>query len=225
MQIDEIYSNLGAVREVFRQLILTTNYKREGSIITWPNYRPGFAKDILYAKQYEDLVNDGQYSFLLFDKSLLQFYYEFDSGSLLRSKLAYFPFPIKCRESSTDLENYFDATGDDELARLYLQLLEFKEEIGLSNSSHIRIDYDDTASTHSKCHMQLGALNELRIPARIAVYPFLFVEFVIKNLFSSVYSGLIKQQRYREVLGFSLSRCFSSNSFQETNYFLTIEKS
>jgi len=61
-------------------------------------------------------------------------------------------------------------------------LRQFENKYKLSNSSHIRIDYDSKADSHHKCEMQIGAVNYIRFPLEMLISPFIFFDFIIKNL-------------------------------------------
>lgn len=122
MTSDKIYNNLELCRNSFRKFIVTSNYNRfsDGSI-SWDNYTPGIYKN-LYAKEYELIVRNRQYSFLLSeDRGCIQFYYSFDDGKLTKAKLAYYPYPVKIRDLN-DLEHSIYDADDIFIGEYYFDL-------------------------------------------------------------------------------------------------------
>jgi hypothetical protein len=117
------------------------------------------------------------------DKSFFQFYFLFDDEGLVKAKLAYYPFPVASIDTSEELLEYFDLSGNDILETYYFGLQELYD-IGIvaSNNSHLRLDFDRSVSTHSKSHLQYAGINEMRIPFEKLIDPVLFVEFVLSNI-------------------------------------------
>lgn len=207
MNIDHLKASLSAINDCCSKLLLTSNYCRLGDCLTWNNYKSGIYNKILYAKEYEMLIENRQYSFLLLDKSFLQFYYEFKEGVLLKAKLCYYPFPISNREDSEQLEEYFCESGTDLLDTYYYGLRELSA-IGIvsSNNSHFRLDYDASVETHAKAHAQYSGVNDLRVPLNYLLDPMLFFDFIVSALISDETAvTLMQSKRYKTVLDVSKS--------------------
>ena len=123
-----------------------------------------------------------QYSILLKDSSFFQFYYQFEkSGKLKTARLAYYPKPVQTPHLQEDLLN----AGEDALERqdndLYDHLYNWVElletDIGRpANTSHFRFDFDSKVISHSKSHLQFGAIQEFRVPANSFPLPVAFIE-------------------------------------------------
>jgi len=186
MDVEYINQCLKEINNIYGDFLLTSNHCRSSQAISWNNYSPGIFSKILYAKEYEQLVDARQYSFLLKDKSFFQFYYGYSEGVLTKAKLCYYPYPIANREDIAELEEYFCQSGTDILETYYFGLKEL-QEIGVvsTNNSHFRLDYDSEVETHCKSHAQYGGINDLRIPFNHIISPIIFFEFIIKSTLDS----------------------------------------
>jgi len=208
MDADYIMGLLDSVSSLYQDIILTSNYCRVNEMITWNKYTPGISNKILYAKEYERLLNDRQYSFLFKDKSFVQFYYGFDEEGVNKCKLCYYPYPIGNSESPEELEEYFSESGTDILETYYYGVVELKN-IGVisTNNSHFRFDYDKSVVAHSKSHAQYGGINDLRIPFTHIIDPLLFMEFIVINspLFEDV-KDLMGGREFQDIKGVSISK-------------------
>jgi hypothetical protein len=120
--MSNIFDQFKIIEKYFGSYIIDSNYIQNRETISWSNFISGMGKS-LYAKDYQKLLNNRQYSFLLVDKSFLQFYYEFDSKHGLKTvKLCYYPYPIKLREDADHLEKYFTDSDDTLIGRYYFDL-------------------------------------------------------------------------------------------------------
>ena len=184
--MDIVYINecLEKIDKIYSDILLTSNYCRCGSSISWNRYESGIYSKLLYAKEYEELVSRRQYSFLLKDKSFFQFYYDFVGHEINKAKLCYYPYPIANQEDDIALEEYFCQSGTDILECYYFGLKELRD-IGVvsTNNSHFRLDFDSKVDSHCKSHAQYSGINELRIPFNHIVDPLLFFEFIIQSAF------------------------------------------
>jgi hypothetical protein len=150
--------------------------------ISWFNRLSGFQKDLYYPIEYQALLDKQQYSLLLADGSFLQIFYDFAGGDELRSaRLALYPQPIDTRVTEEDLliaaEEALDRQDEELYEHLYnwTELIELKRRLP-ANTSHIRFDFDSTVVTHSVAHLQLGAIQEFRVPADFFPQPLGFVQ-------------------------------------------------
>lgn len=145
--IAKTYDRLSIINKIFSEYILETNFIRKDSIISWPDYKPGSAK-FLYAREYEYLLNNRQYSFLFTDNSFMQCYYSFgieNEETLLKEvKLCYYPYPVFLNNKIDDIEEMFDFTEDNNLKQFYFDLyLCMSEEFGFNIQNQI-----DSAKIH-----------------------------------------------------------------------------
>ncbi|WP_312556500.1 DUF2290 domain-containing protein [Empedobacter brevis] len=262
MDIDKVKELLDTLREVHKKIIVTNNYEKLSSnIISWPNYKSGIFKN-LYSKEYEYIVRNRQYSFLLKDNlGCIQFYYEFKDNQVSKIKMAYYPYPIALNDDIDDIEHYINDGNDENLLEYYYDIWEiFNHEFELNindselrtifeksqklgnnesienllfarfntkykhtNSSHIRIDYDSNVQTHNKCEIQIGAINEIRIPINKILSPIVFFDFIIKNILrnGSYYNNLKNNSLYNQLFNYHRNHNSDINEFSEENIYLT----
>ena len=126
MTFININSDISLIKECYKDLILDTLVNSENDVISWKNYSPGVSKK-MYAREFEDLKNNRQYSFLLKNKGFIQFYYDFRNGKLNKAKLAYYPYPVVLKESMENVEEYYDTTDDTVLGEYYFDLYKLTE--------------------------------------------------------------------------------------------------
>ncbi|GAB3992022.1 hypothetical protein GCM10028807_24150 [Spirosoma daeguense] len=147
--INEALERLSAINNVFSEYILDTNFVRKTSVISWPDYKPGNSK-FFYAREYEYLLNNRQYSFLFADRSFMQCYYCFGENggaSILKEvKLCYYPYPVFLKDTIGDYEDFFGESEDHNLRQFYYDLyLCISEEFGFNVQTQI-----DNAKEHFK---------------------------------------------------------------------------
>ncbi|MFG7353188.1 DUF2290 domain-containing protein [Shewanella oncorhynchi] len=213
-------SNINQIRTYFKRIILS-DLNIDSSmdkIISWSNYKAGIDKSVCYQREYQNLLDNQQYSILFNDSSFLQIYYKFDDkGALELARLAYYPHPKKIEETTDELFEYAEDSSDS-MQSIYLEmidLLEDDEEI-FSNNSHIRFDYDNNVKSHSKAHLQFGGINEFRITSSKFISPFIFLDSITKHFFKDWHKEASQKQKYIEALRASVRLEFS---FGETDQF------
>lgn len=141
--IEGIMHSFTEIDNVYSDFIVETNYARKNSCISWPDYTPGNYK-FIYAREYEHLLKNRQYSYLLKDKSLVQCFYRYSENALIEAKLAYYPFPVPLKDIRDDFEFYFTETDDNNIQQYYYDLyICMSEEFGHKIDSHI-----DNAKKH-----------------------------------------------------------------------------
>lgn len=118
-------------------------------------------------------VEDGAYSALLADGSLLQITYNVSGGDVVGHRLAYVPSPI------TVDEELFDSGG----LVYYLTNMPFAAS-DLSLRSPIRFDYDPTAAgeDHPASHLTVSGV-DCRMPCRTWLPLSAFVRFVFQHFY------------------------------------------
>lgn len=257
MTLDSVYSNIEQTEKLFRSLIISTYYSKSNDEISWGNYIPGIFKN-LYAKEYEMLIRNKQYSFLLKDnKGCIQLVYLFKDNKLAKMKLCYYPYPVVLRDTTDDIESnladyndeiigeyYFDlfnifshqfelSLSDEKLKRLVtdsralgnfeseesLILGRFEDKYKFTNSSHLRIDYDSQVASHHKCEIQVGAINNIRLPMNKIIMPLTFCDFIFKNVFPGEYKSIKGKSSFLSTLTNSKALSLPINPFVEHNIF------
>lgn len=134
------------------------------------------------------------------------------------------------------LSNKFDCSSE-ELNKKIQNLSEVGQQLGLSkeevyeswiekkyklvNTSHFRIDYDSKVTSHHKVEIQFGGVNNVRFPFEKLISPFLFFEFVIRNIFPKEFIALSAKQQYGLYRGNSVKKSMLINPFVEDNIFIT----
>ena len=258
MTLDSVYKNIEQSKKIFRSLILSTDYIKIKNEISWANYKAGIFKN-LYAKEYEIIIRNRQYSFLLKEnKGCIQFYYSFDnSGSLEKMKLCYYPYPIELRDTMEDIENNFVDHNDEMIGEYYYDLFnlfshqfelslsdeklksliqesrnqgnyeneeslilgKFENKYKFTNSSHLRIDYDSKVTSHHKCEIQIGAINNIRLPMDKIIMPFTFCDFIFKGVYLNEYKTIKAKSQYNNTFINSKSSSVNIKPFIEANIF------
>lgn len=88
--LNKLYNNA----ETYYNLKLMSLYNKKiikkDNCLTWPNYLGKLAYTS-YEEYYEFSLNNGQYSFLLVDDSMVQLYYECHNNIIKKANLAYLP--------------------------------------------------------------------------------------------------------------------------------------
>lgn len=221
--IDDLYTNLEETFKVFAHFIVEHNYQRNHVKISWPNYQSGITKNLSYVKEYEELIRTRQFSFLLIHQSIIQIYYEIDYHILTKYKLAFYPYPVSTIENLNQIEDYYCDSYDETLCDLYQNLLK-EDSLKLTNTSHLRFDYDFAVTSHAKSELQIGAINDIRITAEVLIYPFIFVDFIMRNLFRKdrKYQEIIQSDKYKKIYCFSKSRCMKIKKFKESSLYLSL---
>lgn len=137
MDFEQIETDLTHIKNFFKDFIIESNYMISPPEITWKNYSPGISK-FLYSREYTDLVNKRQYSFLLKDKSFFQFYYNYNKEKVLtKAKLAYYPMPVSLIEEDVvnTLEGYYEEENDIHISEYYFDLWQLLDNKFNTNST------------------------------------------------------------------------------------------
>jgi hypothetical protein len=189
MNYEQAKNSLLEVKKLLKDITIGQPFHFDDGVkeISWGNYKPGIPNGQSYVKEYYDLVNSQQYSFLLFDGSFLQFYYEFvENDQLNRSRCAYYPRPsVFCEEVSEGFIEY----SQNELAESSLIEMALEDSnIYLTNTSHIRFDFDAKVGAHCKSHLQFGGHNSLRVCSNHIIDPVFFVTSLLSSELSSWHS-------------------------------------
>ncbi|WP_039925397.1 DUF2290 domain-containing protein [Alishewanella aestuarii] len=222
MDFTYILRSLRDINSHYKDIILESNYIHENDIISWPNYRSGILNRKIYGSEYQKLIDSRQYSFLLFDKSFIQFFFEKEGDHITKAKLAYYPVPLKISNAYNDILESAEESGLDILEDLFFGVESWIDKgIDVVNTSHIRLDYDSRVNSHSKCHLQVGAINEIRIDSQKLLNPFVFFDWIVSKLNFEEYPSLLKNTRFQENRTFHLRNYLVTEVTQESHYYLS----
>ena len=211
---------------IFTDNRIEINEEKNGKkIISWPNYKSGIIKKE-YLHIYRNIISERQYSYQFKDNSILQFYYDFSEDNILeKARLAYYPLPkFTCEISDEELLEHFI-----EFDYSYNDASYIIENGGfLTNTSHIRIDYDKNVTSHDKCEIQIDGLHEIRIPCSILINPLYFFEFILKckaivdNEYYKAYEKLQKDAGFIAKKKLSQKKHLRMENFSDSNIYITI---
>lgn len=169
-------------------------------------------------EDFEDYTTD--YNDSIGDYVLEEFYY--DIWNLLSSELA---IPLKGRELSDELSRVIHELNIsiDKIPIDASQIVayEFERKYEFTNTSHLRIDFDCNVTSHHQCEIQVGALNQIRLPIEKMISPLLFFDFVIKNMQRDKHSEITRGNNFSKDFGFSASKSIAIEEFREKNIFVT----
>lgn len=142
------------------------------------NISAALKNNVAYDAMYAEMDKYNAFNMKLLDGAFVQMMYEFDDKGLSKHRLAYLPSPalLAFEDAATE---YLD----DEL---YLDII-------MKNIVHIpiRFDYDrDCACSveHPASHLTLGQYKNCRIPVKAPVEPALFIDFILRNFYYSLYT-------------------------------------
>ncbi|MBN7769033.1 DUF2290 domain-containing protein [Marinobacter daepoensis] len=207
MDISDAKKKMDGIAGKFASIIQSSNYYIGGDTISWSPYRPGIDKYLAYAREYERLLNDRQFSFLLIDDSFIQFYYKWDEKGLEKARLAYYPKPLKVVENKEELLDFLEENETDALMEFYFGAVDWMESgVDIVNTSHVRLDFDRDVEAHSSCHLQLGAINDLRIASSDLINPVIFWHWILRQVMREEYSPMLASNIVEKFLKYEFSR-------------------
>lgn len=150
--------------------------------ITFPgaDFVSGALRDRPYDEIYDALIRERAYNMKLPDGGLIQMMYAFQSGALVRHRLAFFSSP-RLDEFQNNPEIYLDdEIYADVVAR---NIVAFP----------IRFDYDAGDDVHQelvhpKSHLTLGQYQNCRIPVTAPLTPEHFMDFILRNFYHTAFT-------------------------------------
>ena len=101
-------------------------------------------------------------------------------------------------------------------------------ECGLTNTTHIRIDYDKNVTSHDKCEIQIDGLHEIRIPCSILINPLYFCEFILKckaiadNEYYKAYENIEKDAGFIAKKRLAQKKHLKIENFSNSNIYVTL---
>lgn len=207
LTIQTVERSLNNIDACCSSLLLETNFNLDDDTFSWPNYSHGVLSSLTYVGEYQRLIDNKQFSFLLIDKSFFQFFFDFDGVNLKSAKLCYYPAPVKISGAIDELYEVAEASGIDLIEEFYFGAEEWiNRGIDLVNTSHFRLDYDPRATSHSQCHVQFGGINELRIPSRVLINPFIFFDWICKCTGMAGFKDICNKPSYGTTFNYNIKR-------------------
>lgn len=199
--------SLTDINNCFSKVLLDSNIEIVNNVASWKDYKPGIDKGFAYAAVYQRLIDNRQYSFLLNDNSFFQFFFEWEYHQLKKAKLAFYPTPVKISGALSSLLESAELSGVDLLEELYFGAEAWVTRgIDIVNTSYLRLDYDSDVTSHSKCHIQIASINELRITSQYLINPFNFFSWITEHLKLKNFDTIQASQGYQNATNYHKMR-------------------
>lgn len=183
-----VFNSLSNTLEILREsgLVSFYNYIKieqttESIRISWPNHISGYAKPMQFNKinTYLHMLNNGSYTCLLFDGSIIRIAYTFSGERLESYNFLWWPSPFP-------IVNENEEYSPSELFSLYLD--DDNWHYNIEMRSPIRFDYDYSIDTelHPCSHIHTQD-SECRIKVSHPVCFNRFFKFIFSNFYSQIY--------------------------------------
>lgn len=132
-----------------------------------------------YHELFYELEKARSYNLKLLDGALIQLQYRFDSNSLTAHRLAFYPNPDLSTFQNTP-EEYLE---DD----IYLDIVDQRIV-----ATPFRFDFDvrdEVAKniSHPRSHFTIGQYQNCRIPVERPLFPYQFIDFIIRNFYHNAH--------------------------------------
>lgn len=142
-------------------------------------------KNIEYKEIYDELDKNRDYSIKLIDGALIHMMYKFNNNKVISHRLAFYSSPY--------LENYQENPEMYEEDEIYADII-YKNIVAFP----IRFDYNEeeveAEYPHPRSHATLGQYKNCRIPVVGPISPKVFIEFIFKNFYGTVYYKLLNNK-------------------------------
>lgn len=222
MNKTDVMQSINNIRSVYKRILQADYVWENVDTVSWRNYAPGINKSSPYIVDYRNLLDRQQYSFLFMDNSFVQFYFKFDERqNLTAAKLGYYPIPVNSSLTVGQLYDEFDDANDWLVDMLVEQIGAFTADDNVTNTSHLRFDFDSRATTHYKAHLQFGGVNDFRLSSEKIPLPFSFVDMVVKCFMKGVWAEQSATRQHKESTAFDLARFFHSPEETKDSLFIT----
>lgn len=135
-------------------------------------------KNIAYEDIYRKLEETKNYNIKMIDGALIQLLYSYDGKELVSHRLAFFPAP--------NLESFQNEPMTYETDAIYADILA-KNIVTFP----IRFDFDPKhfeEIEHPITHVTFGQYKNCRIPVSEPLTPELFVNFILRNFYNTVFN-------------------------------------
>jgi hypothetical protein len=197
MNFRHISRELNEICHRFSDLLIDVNHCAVGTSITWSNYISGIHNHVNYYYEYRWMIDYRQFSLLLDDGGALQFYYSFENDELRFSRQCYYPPPL---DKVGDLREIDVEISLDDMLWVNIEADDTPSQYRAKHWSHIRLDFDSTATTHDPSHLQYSAVNSFRIPSDKVLSPFVFLDMVLRDFYPREHANYAAQAWYRGLL-------------------------
>lgn len=153
-------------------------------LITWDSPPPDpedsvdeFPQD-QYAtiKEFLFFLNNGQFSIVLLDGSLMQIEYKFHRDEIRWHRLCYYPCPVHSESISTAEDVPLGDVIND------MNLDDLKESLRLRSPLRFDFDPENASNQHPSSHLTIN-MSSCRVPLRAYMDTRRFIEFVLKNFY------------------------------------------
>ncbi|MGN6366773.1 MAG: DUF2290 domain-containing protein [Phycisphaerae bacterium] len=183
MNQNEAMESLRGLQGLWDGFILNPRFKRIHNTITWETDDRRHLPDRILRADFEQLAKDRQFSFQLFDGSIVQIYYRFSpNGTALdEAHLAFVQQPT-LEPTETKTRERIEVDGTKVLVDEVLRL-EFP-------ASWLRIDYEPHlwgGCLHSNCHMHSSLSADIRLPFRGVPCPAQFIDAIASWFYPALF--------------------------------------
>lgn len=203
MKIENAFSNLQNAFTDWKQFLYNKRFYKSNNCLSWYGYSKVWLSENVTADEFDQLLNDRQYSFQISsDDSLVQLYYQFNSKGrqLTGASLAYY-------KKTSELLNEVDVSAsgaiqldsecetitmptEDESDTTLQEMMPLVSGVGYNPVSWIRIDYDpevDKGVFHSSCHLHSSGFPGARVMLNLVPTPRQFLEFIFSLFYCDQY--------------------------------------
>ena len=183
----------------------------------------GLSSEKDYLKTYKYAISNGQYDFLLNDRSFIQFSCDKEQSLIHKIRYAYYqvPLDIPTYEEFLQIQGLDYAECGENMYSYYEQEL---DESSLKKSiTPIRYDYDVTEYVeldHALSHIHIGHDNDIRIPISHILSPLAFVAFIIRHSYWEVWKKSMRDTRFSNLYFKAKPEC----SMIDKSYFSSQER-
>ena len=215
MKINEVHQLLNAAYIDWSHFLINPRYIRSSTVtgpcITWNGRTPGIVDHPVLTSHISELLNKGQYTFLIAeDGSLIQIYYQYNrkGDTLTSARLAFYsakPDEGKRIASSIQPERSMEEVSGLSITSETIDTKnkpansyeDIPSEIDLTSShdapvSWLRIEYETTAARgilHYDCHMHLSSFPYSRFIVAGIPSPAQFIEFIAAFCYPESYKN------------------------------------
>lgn len=158
--------------------------------------------------RYKNFISNKFYNCLLFDGSLLQFYYRYSNGKIINHRLCYIPCPINIY--SCELEEF-------SIIGIIEKVQKIPQELSNRSKEHtiLRFDYDieNQSVIHPASHLTFLSSN-CRIPVCSPLSPLMFIQFILNNFYeenflveNNVNIRMIDNLKIKKSTSFEIDKC------------------
>jgi len=199
------YSQIEEINKILSKYKLSKNYLRKNS---FSHYSRKVLKTTDYGELHSEMLNNRDFTFQLFDDSLLQFARDEVNGELILG-YCYIPFPLQyITYEEFLLINGFDYNdAKDELVEEYEQSM--SEALPKKNILTIRYDYslkEYSEKIHSVSHIHVG-FTKIKLSSAIIMTPIAFLLFLLKQLYYDDWKVLIKDAYFLNHFNTCKNKC------------------